>query len=130
MPNANLIILIGHVTREPELKYLPSNMAVVEFGLAVNRGAKAKQETLFMDCTAFDKTAETISKYVKKGNAVYVQGYLKQHDWNDRDTGKKRTKIEMVVQVIQFLSKPADKPEQRPDDEFMPDADDDQTIPF
>jgi single-strand DNA-binding protein len=108
MANVNKVILIGNLTRDPELKYLPSQTAVCDFGLAVNRtwtgqdGVK-KEETTFVDCSSFGKQAEVIQKYVKKGNPLFVEGRLKLDSWDAQD-GSKRYKMRVVVENFQFLN--------------------------
>jgi len=81
MANFNKVLLMGNLTRDPQLSYLPSQTAVVEFGLATNRKYKGqdgsmKEDTCFVDCQAFGKTAENINKYCKKGNPLFVEGRL------------------------------------------------------
>ena len=107
MANVNKVILIGNLTRDPELKYLPSQTAVCEFGLAVNRRWTAqdgtqKEETTFVDCSSFGRQAETLSKYVKKGNPLFVEGRLKLDQWEAQD-GSKRSKMRVVIENFQFL---------------------------
>ncbi len=107
MANVNKVILIGNLTRDPELKYLPSQTAVAEFGLAVNRtwtgqdGVK-KEEVTFVDCSAFGRQAETLQKYVKKGSPLFVEGRLKLDQWEAQD-GSKRSKMRVVIENFQFL---------------------------
>jgi single-strand DNA-binding protein len=108
MANLNKVMLMGNITRDPELKYLPSQTAVCEFGLAINRtwtsqdGAR-KEETTFVDCSAFGKPAETIVKYMKKGSPIFVEGRLKLDQWEAQD-GSKRSKMRVVVENFQFIS--------------------------
>ncbi len=107
MANVNKVILIGNLTRDPELKYLPSQTAVCEFGLAVNRRWTAqdgtqKEETTFVDCSSFGRQAETLSKYVKKGNPLFIEGRLKLDQWEAQD-GSKRSKMRVVIENFQFL---------------------------
>jgi single-strand DNA-binding protein len=108
MANVNKVILIGNLTRDPELKFLPSQTAVCEFGLAVNRtwtgqdGVK-KEEVTFVDCSAFGRQAETLNKFVKKGNPLFVEGRLKLDTWEAQD-GSKRSKMRVVIENFQFLS--------------------------
>ena len=107
MANVNVVILVGNITRDPELKYLPSGSPVCELGLAVNRkwtssDGQAKEEVTFVDCTAFAKTGEVLAKYVKKGDPLYVQGRLKLDQWEAQD-GSKRSKLRVVIDNFQFL---------------------------
>ena len=108
--NVNKVFLAGNLTRDPELTYMPSNQtAVCSFGMAVNRkwtGAdgQAREDVLFIDCTAFGKTAEAMAKYLKKGRPVFVEGRLKLDQW-ERD-GVKRSKHQVIVDSFQFVGPP------------------------
>lgn len=103
----NSIILIGHLTRDPELRFTPSGAAVTSFGLAVNRrfkqGEELKQEVCFVDVLTFGKQAETLSQYLSKGSKVAVEGRLQQQTW-EKD-GKKHSKHEVVANQVEFLDK-------------------------
>jgi single-strand DNA-binding protein len=104
----NKVILIGNLTRDPQLKYLPSQTAVAEFGLAINRKYKsasgeAKEDVCFVDCTAFGRTGEVINQYCQKGKQIYVEGRLKYDTWEDKQGGGKRSKLGVVVENFQFL---------------------------
>jgi single-strand DNA-binding protein len=108
MNGFNKVMLMGNVTRDPQLKYLPSQTPVAEFGLACNRRFKTaqgedKEETLFVDVTAFGKQAETIHQYVQKGKGLFVEGRLKYDTWDDKNGGGKRSKISVIVENFQFL---------------------------
>lgn len=109
MANLNKVMLIGNLTRDPELKYLPNQTAVCEFGLAVNRtwtgqdGVK-KEETTFVDCTAWAKQAEVLQKWRKKGDPLFVEGRLKLDQWEAQD-GSKRSKMRVIVENFQFLNR-------------------------
>ena len=108
MPSYNKTILAGHLTRDPELKYLPNNTPVVNFGLAVNRKYKdgngeKQEEVTFVDCEAFAKPAEVINQYTQKGSALLVDGRLKLDQWQTQD-GQNRSKLKVVVENFQFLS--------------------------
>jgi single-strand DNA-binding protein len=104
--NANLVILMGNLTRDPELKYLGSGAAVVDFGIAVNerfkQGDNWTERTNFIDCTAFGKTAENLSEYCSKGSPVHVIGSLRTESW-EKD-GQKRSKLKVIADRVQFLS--------------------------
>ena len=107
MANYNKILLMGNLTRDPQLSYLPSQTPVVEFGLAVNRkwtgkDGASKEDTCFIDCRAFGKTAETINKYLVKGRPVFVEGRLDFDSWTAQD-GTKRSKHRVTVENFQFL---------------------------
>jgi len=100
--NYNKILLMGNLTRNPELSYLPNQTAVVSFGIAVNRKYKDKEETLFIDCTAFGNQAENINKYMQKGNPIFIEGRLTKDQWT-QDDGVKREKYKVIVERFQFL---------------------------
>jgi single-strand DNA-binding protein len=107
MANFNKVFLIGNMTRDPQLSYLPSQTAVVDFGLAVNRNwtdkdGQKREDTCFVDCRAFGKPAETINKYMKKGNPILVEGRLTFDSWTGQD-GTKRSKHRITVESFQFL---------------------------
>lgn len=106
MPAYNKVFLMGHVTRDPVLKHIGSGEPVplAEFGLAVNRKFKEKEEVTFVDCTAWGKQAETITKYVTKGKPLFIEGRLKLDTW-EKD-GQKRSKLSVVVENFQFLGAP------------------------
>jgi len=103
----NKVLLYGNLTRDPELKALPSGSNVVNFGLATNRTYKdkngAKQETTeFHNVVAFGRTADIIAQYVKKGRPIYVEGRLQTRAWDDKETGKKNYRTEIIVDTFQF----------------------------
>jgi single-strand DNA-binding protein len=108
MANFNKVILAGNITRDITLSYLPSQTAVADIGLAINRQWKgqdgqSKQEVCFVDCKAFGKPAETINKYCKKGMPLMVEGRLNYESWTAKD-GAKRNKLIVIVENFQFLS--------------------------
>jgi single-strand DNA-binding protein len=108
MASFNQVILLGNLTRDPQLKYLPSQTAVAEFGLACNRKYKSangedKEEATFVECAAFGKTAEVIQQYCQKGRSLLVQGRLKYDTWEDKQGGGKRSKLSVVVEQFQFI---------------------------
>jgi len=108
MANVNKVILIGNVTRDPVLTYLPSQTAVVNFGIAMNRKWKsatgeAKEEVCFIDLQCFAKSAETLNKYVHKGDPLFVEGRLKLEQWESPD-GAKHSRHRVIVENFQFLS--------------------------
>jgi single-strand DNA-binding protein len=107
MASLNKVFIIGNVTRDIELTYLPSQTAVVNFGIATNRRWKndtgeTKEEVCFLDCQAFSKGAETLSKYVKKGDPLFIEGRLKFEQWEKE--GKKHSKLRVIIESFQFLS--------------------------
>jgi single-strand DNA-binding protein len=108
MANFNKVILAGNLTRDPELRYTPKGIAIAKFGLAVNRVWKTetgetKEEVTFVDIDAFGKQAETIGQYLKKGRPVLVEGRLRLDQWDDKQTGQKRSRLGVVLEGFQFL---------------------------
>jgi single-strand DNA-binding protein len=107
MANFNKVILVGNLTRDPQLSYLPSQMAVVEFGLAVNRRWRSqdnqqREETCFVDCRSYGRQAETINQHLAKGRSVLVEGRLQYDTWEGKD-GVKRSKHRVIIERFQFL---------------------------
>jgi single-strand DNA-binding protein len=108
MANLNKVMLIGNLTRDPQMKTLPSNTAIADFGLAVSRRFKTaagedREETCFLDCTAFGKQAQVIGEYCKKGKSLFVEGRLKFDSWDDKQGFGRRSKVSVVVENFQFL---------------------------
>ncbi len=103
----NKIILIGNLTKDPELRYTPQGTPVASFRLAVNyrykQSDEMKQETMFIDNVIFGKQAESCSKYLNKGSSVLVEGRLQERRWESN--GQQRSKFEVVAQSVRFLSK-------------------------
>ena len=107
MATLNKVMLIGNITRDPELRYTPQGRAVVTLGLAVNRNFKSqtgekKQETCFINVVAWAQLAEICNQYLQKGRPVFVEGRLQSRSWQDQE-GKKRSVIEVVADNVQFL---------------------------
>ena len=134
MPNLNKVMLMGNLTRDPDLSYLPSQTAVSNFGIAVNRKWKSKdgdskEEVCFVDCVAFGKTAETINKYLSKGKPLFIEGRLQFDSWTAQD-GTKRSKHKVMVESFQFIPSAEAQDQQSPSGVARkPDMDDDE-IPF
>ena len=108
MANFNKVILVGNLTRDPQLRYLPSQMAVVDFGLAVNHKYRTKngedrEEVLFIDCSCFGKGAEIINQYCQKGKQLLVEGRLRYETWEDKQGGGKRSKHSVSVDNFQLM---------------------------
>ncbi|MBI4824006.1 MAG: single-stranded DNA-binding protein [Nitrospirae bacterium] len=103
----NRIILIGNLTKDPELRYTPQGTPVSSFRIAVNRKYKQsdtmKDETLFIDVVVFGKQAESVSQYLSKGSSVLVEGRLQERRWESE--GQQKSKFEVVAQTVRFLSK-------------------------
>ena len=108
MSNFNRVLLMGNLTRDIELKQLADSQFVANFGLAVNRVYKtrdgeSREEVCFIDCEAWGRTAEIMSQHLSKGEPVFIEGRLKLDQWNDRETGKQRSKLKVVVERFQFV---------------------------
>ncbi len=107
MANFNKVLLMGNLTRDPQLSYTPSQTPVVDFGLATNRrwtgqDGSQREETCFVDCRAFGRQAENINKYLSKGRLVFVEGRLTFDTWTAQD-GTKRSRHRVTVENFQFL---------------------------
>lgn len=109
MASFNKVILVGNLTRDPEVKYTPGGTAVAEVGLAVNRTWYDKQqnqkreETTFVDVTLWGRQAEVAGEYLAKGRSVLIEGRLQLDTWDDRETGKKRSKLRVVGENMTML---------------------------
>ncbi len=120
----NKVLLIGNLTRDPELRYIPSGQPVTSFSIAVNRvylsqTGEKKEEVSFIRCVVWGKRAEVCNEYLKKGSPVFVEGRLQSRSWEAQD-GSKRSTIEVVAMNVQFLSKGGGRQESSPE---MPEAD-------
>jgi single-strand DNA-binding protein len=108
MANLNRVLLIGNLTRDPELRYTPKGTAVTEIGLAVNRiysgeDGEKKEETTFVDVTLWARQAEIAGQYLKKGRPVFIEGRLQLDTWDDKQTGQKRSRLRVVAENLQLL---------------------------
>ena len=108
MSSYNRVILMGNLTRDPELNFLPNQTPVVDFGIACNDKYKDKEgveheDVLFADCKAFGRMAENINKFLSKGKPVLVEGKMASDSWEDRTTGAKRTKHYVKLQTFTFV---------------------------
>lgn len=123
MASYNRVILIGTVTRDIELRYIPSGTAVCEVGLAINDKRKGKdgnwiEETTFVDVTLWGRTAEVVSEFCSKGGPLFVEGRLKLETWESKD-GKKMSKLKVVGDTIQLIgSKGGGQRREEPKEEF------------
>jgi len=99
----NVFIGMGNLTRDPQLRFTPSQVAIVDFGLAINEKYKDKEKTHFLDVTAFGKTAELINQYFAKGKPILVQGRLDHQTWDDKTSGQKRSKVQIIADSFQFV---------------------------
>ena len=132
MANFNKVLLMGNLTRDPQLSYTPNQTAVVDFGMAVNRRWKSKEgeqkeETCFVDCRAFGGQAETLNKYTAKGQPLFIEGRLTFDSWTAQD-GTKRQRLRVTIESFQFLPESGFKKEQPPQSQAKQASDDD--IPF
>ena len=108
MPNLNKVMLMGNLTRDPEIKYTPKGMAIAHFGIAVNRvwsneSGEKQEEVTFIDIEMFGRKAEVVGEYFKKGKPIYVEGRLKLDSWDDKATGQKKSKLKVVGETFEFL---------------------------
>jgi single-strand DNA-binding protein len=146
MASLNKVLLMGNLTRDPELRHTPKGTAVADLSIAVNDrmpdgNGGWKDKVTFVDFTAWGSTAENAHKYLAKGRPILVEGRLELDTWDDKETGKKRSKLKVVAESVQFL--PSGKPKEQPamagagaagsphpaGEPFTPDEDDDD-IPF
>lgn len=121
----NRIILIGNLTKDPELRYTPQGTPVASFRIAVNaryrQGEESREDTLFIDIVTFGKQAETCSQYLSKGKSVLVEGRLQERRWESE--GQQRSKFEVVAQAVRFLSrKGAGEGQGTPEGEIPPEG--------
>ena len=108
MASVNKVMLIGNLTRDPEIKYTPKGTAIADIGLAVNRtystdSGEKREEVTFIDVTLWGRVAEIVGEYCKKGRPLYVEGRLQLDTWDDKTTGQKRSKLKVVGENIQLL---------------------------
>lgn len=108
MANLNKVMLLGNLTRDPELRYTPKGTAVGDLGLAVNRrvsdgNGNWSDEVTFLDVTVWGRDAENAQKYLAKGRGVFIEGRLQLDSWEDKATGQKRTKLKIIGETVQFL---------------------------
>jgi single-strand DNA-binding protein len=108
MASLNKVMLIGNLTRDPEIRYTPKGQAVTDIGLAVNRiysteSGEKREEVTFIDITLWGRTAEIVHQYCKKGRPLFVEGRLQLDTWDDKQTGQKRSKLKVIADGIQLL---------------------------
>lgn len=108
MASYNKVLLMGNLTRDPEVRVTPGGMTIAKLGLAVNRRFRTKEgeqreETTFVDIDAFGAQAETIQKYCSKGSGLFVEGRLRLDQWQDKSTGENRNKLSVVLEGFQFV---------------------------
>jgi single-strand DNA-binding protein len=108
MANLNRVLLIGNLTRDPDLRYTPKGTAVAEIAVAINRiysgdDGERKEETTFVDITLWSRLAEIAGQYLKKGRPVFIEGRLQLDTWDDKQTGQKRSRMRVVAENMQLL---------------------------
>lgn len=108
MANLNKVMLIGNLTRDPELRYTPKGTAVADIAIAINRiwnneAGQRQEETTFVDVTLWGRQAELAQQYLSKGRGIYVEGRLQMDTWEDKATGQKRSKLKVIGENLQFL---------------------------
>jgi len=120
MANLNKVLLIGNLTRDPELRVTPKGTSICTFSLALNHkwrdeSGTQREEVTYVDIEAWGKVGETIAKYVSKGRPLFVEGRLRLDQWEDKTTREKRSRMKVICENFQFLgAKPAGSPEAEP----------------
>ncbi|HXM33094.1 MAG TPA: single-stranded DNA-binding protein [Chthoniobacterales bacterium] len=153
MASFNKVILLGNLTRDPEVRYTPKGTAVADLGLAINRtytaeNGEKREEVTFVDVTFWGRTAEVAGEYLKKGRPVFVEGRLQLDSWDDKQSGQKRSKLKVIGENMQMLgsrpggggstgggdeegsSAPRSSSKSAPPPKAAPAAPDDDEIPF
>jgi single-strand DNA-binding protein len=125
MANLNRILLIGNLTRDPEVRCTPKGTAVADIGIAVTRvysGAdgEKKEEVTFVDVTLWGRQAEVAQEYLSKGRQVFVEGRLQLDTWDDKQTGQKRSRLRVVAETMQMLGAKPDQQQNRPATQKQP----------
>lgn len=142
VPDLNKVLIAGRLTRDPELRYTSTNMAICKLGLCNTRYYKGKdgnkkEETLFVDVTLWGQMAEWVGEKMKKGRAVLVEGRLRSNEWEDKETGQKRARMEINAEKVTPLewdedrqggqtTQRSERPQPRAIEEPIPDED----VPF
>jgi len=108
MASFNKVILVGNLTRDPELRYTPKGTAIAKIGVAVNRvwtneAGERKEEVTFVDVDVFGRTAENVGQYMRKGRPILIEGRLRLDQWDDKQTGQKKSRLGVVAETVQFL---------------------------
>ena len=108
MPNLNRVLLMGNLTRDPEIKYTPKGTAIADLGLAINRvyttdQGEKREEVTYVDVELWGRQAEIAGEYLRKGRPVFIEGRLKLDTWDDKQTGQKRSKMRVVGETLQLL---------------------------
>src|SRR2546423_12427335 len=113
MASFNKVILMGNLTRDPELRYTPKGLAIAKIGIAVNRvwtneAGEKKEEVTFVDVDVFGRTAENVAQYMRKGRPILIEGRLRLDQWDDKQTGQKKSKLGVVAETVQFPGSPGE----------------------
>jgi single-strand DNA-binding protein len=108
MASFNKVILLGNLTRDPEVRYTPKGSAVCDLGIAVNRvytteSGERREEVTYIDVVLWTRLAEIAGEYLKKGRPVFIEGRLQMDTWDDKQTGQKRTRLRVVGETMQLL---------------------------
>ena len=108
MASFNKVILLGNLTRDPEVRYTPKGSAVCDLGVAVNRvyttdSGEKREEATFVDVTFWGRTAEVAGEYLKKGRPIFIEGRLQLDSWEDKQSGQKRSKLKVIGETMQLL---------------------------
>ena len=108
MASFNKVILLGNLTRDPEVRYTPKGSAVCDLGVAVNRvyttdSGEKREEATFVDVTFWGRTAEVAGEYLKKGRPIFIEGRLQLDSWEDKQSGQKRSKLKVICETMQLL---------------------------
>lgn len=124
MATYNKVLIMGNLTRDPELKQTPSNQSVAQIGLALNRKFKdregnMREEVTYVDCEAWGRTAEVMAQYLSKGKPVFIEGRLKLDQWQDKD-GNNRSKMKVVIESFQFIDSKGGQSSQPPTNATSP----------
>ena len=116
MANFNKVILLGNLTRDIELKTSKDGLSIGKFGMAINRKSTkdGREKTCFVDLTAFGKVAEILKQYISKGSPLFIEGRLEFSSWDDKNTGAKRSKLEVVVENFQFIDSKGNQTDEVP----------------
>jgi single-strand DNA-binding protein len=119
MASLNKVLLIGNLTKDPEIRYTPSGTPVANLRMAVNRTYKTKagenkDETCFLTAVVWSKQAEICGQYLRKGSPLFVEGRLQSRSWDDAATGQKRSVMEVLAERIQFMGQPGQGQRERP----------------
>src|SRR5947209_8040140 len=109
MANLNRVLLIGNLTRDPDIRYTPKGTAIAEIGMAINRvlpsdeGGERREEVVYVDVTIWGRQAEVAQQYLTKGKPVFIEGRMQLDTWDDKQTGQKRSKLKVVCEHLQLL---------------------------